>query len=80
MLASTTATACQAFAYGAALGLQFHAEIDGGEIERWLIGHAGELAARGIPPAELRERTGEAADAAETAGVLFIRDYLRGLR
>jgi len=50
----------QAFAYGGAtgdrvLGLQFHPEIDYRLIERWLIGHAGELADAGIDPRSIRE-------------------------
>ncbi|KOR32120.1 glutamine amidotransferase [Achromatium sp. WMS3] len=45
-LASTDITKNQAFSYGkTALGLQFHLEIDVTEIERWLIGHAHEIAA-----------------------------------
>jgi len=37
------------------LGLQFHPEGDAGaDIERWLIGHASEIAAAGIDPCALR--------------------------
>jgi GMP synthase (glutamine-hydrolysing) len=47
LLASTQPCANQAFSVGAnVLGLQFHAEVDGAGIERWLIGHACELAAQ----------------------------------
>jgi GMP synthase (glutamine-hydrolysing) len=46
----------QAFARGPnVLGLQFHLEADGASLERWLVGHAYELAARGISVAGLRE-------------------------
>ena len=46
LLASTAICANQAFSYGpTALGLQFHVEVVPGEIERWLIGHACEIAA-----------------------------------
>ena len=45
LLASTAACPHQAFSYGpAALGLQFHLEVVPAEIERWLIGHACEIA------------------------------------
>lgn len=56
-LASTAMVEQQAFAVGPAiLGLQFHpeAETDDG-FERWLIGHAVEIAAAGLDPRALRE-------------------------
>jgi GMP synthase (glutamine-hydrolysing) len=38
------------------LGLQFHPEVDPcAGIERWLVGHAAELAAAGIDPRNLRD-------------------------
>ena len=77
VLASTSATPCQAFALGSAWGLQFHAEADGERIERWLVGHAVELAAHGVDVVALRERTAQVADRAAVAGVLLIRDWLR---
>ncbi len=44
-LASTAITPNQAFRVGdAVLGLQFHIEADLAEIERWLVGHAHEIA------------------------------------
>ncbi|AXE29115.1 glutamine amidotransferase [Chromobacterium phragmitis] len=49
-----------------ALGLQFHLEAEPSQLERWLIGHSGELAAAGIDPRALREqnrRHGEALQA-----------------
>jgi len=50
LLASTGAYAQQAFSAGPnVLALQFHLE-GGAGIERWLTGHAGELAAAGIDP------------------------------
>jgi GMP synthase (glutamine-hydrolysing) len=53
LLASTTATAHQAFRRGAdTLALQFHIEIDPGQIERWLVGHACEIA--GVPGLDAR--------------------------
>jgi GMP synthase (glutamine-hydrolysing) len=45
LLASTEMAQNQAFCWGQkALGLQFHLEVVPGEIERWLIGHACEIA------------------------------------
>lgn len=54
-LASTAACPNQAFADGTnVLGLQFHLEAGIDSLERWLVGHAYELAARGIDVADLR--------------------------
>lgn len=54
-LAGTETCANQAFAVGRyLLGLQFHLEVDPRQIERWLVGHAGELALAGIDPRTLR--------------------------
>lgn len=55
-LATTALCENQAFAPGKnALGLQFHLEADGEALERWLVGHAYELAARGISAGDLRD-------------------------
>ncbi|MBN8867685.1 MAG: glutamine amidotransferase [Solirubrobacterales bacterium] len=55
-LASTEGFPNQAFSCGdAALALQFHIEADPRHLERWLIGHSGELAAAGIDPRDLRD-------------------------
>lgn len=54
-LAGTPTCANQAFALGdRVLGLQFHLEADARRIERWLLGHAVELAQAGIDPHSLR--------------------------
>lgn len=79
LLASTEATPHQAFSLGTVLGIQFHPEADGSEIERWLIGHAGQLADSGIDVVELRARSAAVADEAAIAGVAMIRDWLRAL-
>jgi GMP synthase (glutamine-hydrolysing) len=56
-LASTPICANQAFALGThVLGLQFHLETDPGQLERWLVGHAGALAAAEIDPHTLRKQ------------------------
>lgn len=79
LLASTDATACQAFAVGSAFGIQFHPEVDPEAFERWLIGNLVELRGHGIGIEELRADAAASADAASMAGIGFIRDYLRGL-
>jgi GMP synthase (glutamine-hydrolysing) len=58
LLAGTAAYPHQAFAWGdSALALQCHPEIDPLRFERWLIGHAVELAQVGIDLAALRAQT-----------------------
>jgi GMP synthase (glutamine-hydrolysing) len=54
-LAETPGFPNQAFAIGFhVLGLQFHLEADHTQIERWLVGHAHELASAGIDPNRIR--------------------------
>jgi GMP synthase (glutamine-hydrolysing) len=54
-LAGTPGFPNQAFSIGSQiLGLQFHLEAEHTEIERWLIGHAHELAAHQIDPGAIR--------------------------
>ncbi|HDS1558310.1 GMP synthase [Stenotrophomonas maltophilia] len=70
-LASTPACRHQAFSIGKhALALQCHPELDARQFERWLIGHALELAQAGIDPNDLRaqaRRYGAPLAAAATA-------------
>ena len=55
-LAQTPGFPNQAFAIGSqVLGLQFHLEVEPEQLERWLIGHAHELAAHRIDPKVLRD-------------------------
>lgn len=54
-LAETPGFPNQAFRLGTGvLGLQFHLEADHTQIERWLVGHAHELASAGIDPNRIR--------------------------
>ena len=54
-LASTALCENQAFALGPeVIGFQFHPEATGRHIERWLVGHAVELAAAGADVTKLR--------------------------
>jgi GMP synthase (glutamine-hydrolysing) len=59
LLASTDQYRHQAFSWGShALALQFHIETTGHGLERWLIGHAGEIAGTpGLSVATLRAET-----------------------
>jgi GMP synthase (glutamine-hydrolysing) len=67
-LAVTAACANQAFAVGTnVLALQFHLEADVALLEQWLVGHAYEIAARGVSVAQLRQ------DAQEHGAVLASR-------
>jgi GMP synthase (glutamine-hydrolysing) len=59
-LAYTEVCANQAFACGPnILGLQFHLEAESGSLERWLVGHAHELAAHGVSVEPLRADAGK---------------------
>src|ERR1700751_192423 len=58
-LAETPGFPNQAFSIGARiLGLQFHLEAEPMRIERWLIGHAHELAAHQVDPGTIRRDAG----------------------
>ncbi|CUA81396.1 GMP synthase-Glutamine amidotransferase domain [Gulbenkiania indica] len=68
LLAATPACHHQAYTWGAAaLGLQCHPEVQATGLERWLIGHAAELAAAGIAVTALREDNHRLAPALEVA-------------
>jgi GMP synthase (glutamine-hydrolysing) len=58
VLASTAAIPNQAFGLGSfGLALQFHAEFRVSGIERWLVGHAHELAVNGLDVSRLRAQS-----------------------
>ncbi len=72
LLASTAAYPNQAFALGHhVLGLQFHPEIDGSNIEHWLIGHASTVDATA-----LREGARAHGAAVACAGAAMLRAWL----
>lgn len=80
-LASTPITENQAFAFGpAALALQFHAEANPQSFERWLIGHACEIAATpGISAPQLRATTRELGAACAARGRACLAQWLAGI-
>jgi GMP synthase (glutamine-hydrolysing) len=78
-LASTPVTPNQAFAYGPkVLALQFHVELEPWNMERWLIGHTGELANSNVDLAEMRAVTARYAPAANEAGKRLFNTWLDG--
>lgn len=76
-LAHTPNCPVQAFRIGnEILGLQFHLEADPAQIERWLIGHAAELAQARIDPRLIREATARHGAAMARAGTAVIAEWL----
>jgi GMP synthase (glutamine-hydrolysing) len=79
-LAETPGFPNQAFARGsAALALQFHPEVDPARLERWLIGHAGELAGADVDPRALRSDAAAHGEALTAAGGRMFGRWLDGL-
>ena len=79
-LASTEITPNQAFAYGPdVLALQFHVELPARDLERWLIGHTGELASSKVDLGQMRAETARLAPAANDAGKRLFNAWLDGL-
>lgn len=78
LLASTAVCANQAFTWGrAALGLQFHPEVTAGGFERWLVGHALEIATTpGVTVPGLRADTARHAAGLGAAGARFLGGWL----
>ncbi len=78
-LAATEITPHQAFSWGdgGALALQFHAEVEPAALERWLIGHAGEIAATaGVDVPTLRAATARNGAAARRHGRACLAAWL----
>jgi GMP synthase (glutamine-hydrolysing) len=79
-LAYTENCANQAFAYGPnILALQFHPEVSTSHFERWLIGHACELAGAGVSVADLRTGVQLHAPAIAAKADDFLERWLAGL-
>ncbi len=77
-LAATERYAQQAFAVGDhVLAFQFHPEVGPDGFERWLIGHAAELAHAGIDPRALRRDAQAFGPAAIAAGRACLAAWLK---
>ena len=76
-LASTAATRHQIFEVGRSVGFQCHPEADPEMIERWLIGHTGDLTRWGVDINAVRAQGREFGDAAVAAGLTGLRRWLR---
>ncbi|MBP1872605.1 GMP synthase (glutamine-hydrolyzing) [Ensifer adhaerens] len=78
LLASTSRNVQQAFSIGSnILGLQFHPEADAGAaFERWLVGHACELAAAKIDIGKLRNDAAEFGATLAVAAEAMITEWL----
>ncbi|SMC25344.1 GMP synthase (glutamine-hydrolysing) [Andreprevotia lacus DSM 23236] len=80
LLAASAGCPHQAFAIdNHALALQFHLETDWQDIERWLIGHTGELRASGIAPASLRQAAAQAGPRLRTLAQQVLSNWLAAL-
>lgn len=81
-LASSSLIEQQAFAIGSAiLGLQFHLEAETEEaFDRWLVGHAFELASAGIDIPALRCEARERGPLLREVATLVLRDWLTQVR
>ncbi len=80
LLASTELFENQIFSWGTkTLAFQCHPEIAVNGMERWLIGHACELAAAKISVNQLREETRNFGPSLEVAGQRCLRDWLDSL-
>jgi GMP synthase (glutamine-hydrolysing) len=79
LLASTPQTPHQAFALGPkVLGVQFHPEAGGPGFERWLIGHACELAAAGVSIPALRADAARHGPALAAKAERVLQRFLEG--
>lgn len=77
LLASTALCRNQAFSFGsAALAFQFHPEAERTGFDRWLIGHAVEIAGAGLSVPKLRAYTESFADAAAARGRACLSEWL----
>lgn len=81
LLASSELYENQAFSYGDnVLALQFHPEITQRAMEKWFIGHIGEIMqTQGVSVQQLREDTHQFANQLEMQGELFFNSWFNGL-
>ncbi len=79
LLASTQHAENQAFQLGdRVIGLQFHLEATRAGMERWFIGHIGEIEqTEGISVPQLRQQTRQQAGSAERSAQAFLEAYLQ---
>lgn len=78
LLASTDVCANQIFSWGKnALAFQCHPELRHSTVERWLVGHACELAVNGVAPNQIREDTRKLGSALEAQGTRLMHDVLQ---
>jgi GMP synthase (glutamine-hydrolysing) len=77
LLASSEKYPNQAFSYGDnILALQFHPEISQRALEKWFIGHVGEIMqTEGVDVLQLREDTRRYANQLEVQGELFFNSW-----
>ena len=79
LLASTDLCAHQAFTAGPnILALQFHPEPDAADLERWLIGYAGDLGGR--DPREFRKAAAAYCPSLQRATATMLSEWLAGLK
>ncbi len=78
LLASSELYKNQAFSYGQnILAMQFHPEITQRSMEKWFIGHIGEvMQTPGISVEQLRAETHQYANQLEVQGELFFKSWL----
>ena len=78
LLASTEQYPNQAFRYGKTLALQFHPEVSQHDMEKWFIGHIGEISQTvGVDVIQLRADTLQFANRLEVQSELFFNSWLR---
>jgi len=70
----------QAFMLGSTLALQFHAEVTAAGLERWFIGHTGEInQTEGVSVTQLRADTARHAEAMQRQGAIFFESWLQSV-
>ncbi|PCI05008.1 MAG: glutamine amidotransferase [Gammaproteobacteria bacterium] len=81
LLASSDICAHQAFSVGEKiLALQFHPEINQRVMEKWFIGHIGEImATKGVNVEQLRKNTRRYANQLEIQGALFFNSWINSV-